>query len=311
MFSVVTVDSLIVNMPIFRPKRTTELILEELENGNNEKPSKENASEIVESISRLKFYDSTPITTNQSSRRVSSTLSKWAPKRTQELQVVQSDSGDETNDNQKTTEELSEPSEPSESSSTAQDDVEERTPDNLPPPPRFMHRSSMTKLKLRGREVLGLISNNNKVGDSKDLPGIFKNIKSPDMRASMDVSRLSDIMSSSEVTSKESSINLNTQPQTKSLSSSLLQLKEVLHSEKRDIEPFTLDVLNREYFIKSVLGKGGTGTVFVGVTNDNEELAIKITELNGDEDRISGFYREASLMRKLKGNKHVIQIVDE
>lgn len=313
-------------MHVFRPKRTKQLVLDENEDENNQKvensdqivdekvkntPKNEennrpnDTSQVNQTLNQLKTYDSTPLPSTRSVRRIT------APKRTKELALKLNESGIEVTE-EKYERRIFRVLEEDSKKLITHAEAESSTFDNFPPLPRYKQRNTMVKLKLRGREVLGLL--NDKETEKQVVPGIFRNIKSPDMKASIDVSRLSDALSSSETSSKcSASINLNLHgsiTRKESKSTSIRKLQDVLREEKKEISPFELDVLDQNYEIQSILGTGGTGTVFVGTAN-GEEFAIKVTEINGDEDRVASFYREASLMRKLTNNKHVIQIVFE
>ncbi|CRL02089.1 CLUMA_CG015142, isoform A [Clunio marinus] len=66
-----------------------------------------------------------------------------------------------------------------------------------------------------------------------------------------------------------------------------------------------------EYVMEKKLGSGGSSTVFLGRDKKtNRECAIKIVNLDGDQQVVDGYLNETKLLARLQGNVNVVSLFD-
>lgn len=62
------------------------------------------------------------------------------------------------------------------------------------------------------------------------------------------------------------------------------------------------------YIVRNILGKGGTSIVY-GAFQGDTKYAIKVTKIYNDPDRYTSYTREVNLLRKLKDEPRVINLI--
>lgn len=70
-------------------------------------------------------------------------------------------------------------------------------------------------------------------------------------------------------------------------------------------------IKNRDYAVEKKIGHGGSSTVFLGRRLDtDQEVALKVVDLQGDDAIIGGYLKETELLASLQGNPNIITLFD-
>lgn len=70
-------------------------------------------------------------------------------------------------------------------------------------------------------------------------------------------------------------------------------------------------IKNNDYAVEKKIGHGGSSTVFLGRRLDtDQEVALKVVDLQGDEAIIRGYLKETELLASLQGNPNIITLFD-
>lgn len=82
-------------------------------------------------------------------------------------------------------------------------------------------------------------------------------------------------------------------------------------AEKENSNERLLSINNVDYVIGRKIGSGGSSSVFLGRgKNSGKECAIKLVNLDGDQQVIDGYLNETKLLAKLQGNVSVVSLFD-
>lgn len=82
-------------------------------------------------------------------------------------------------------------------------------------------------------------------------------------------------------------------------------------TEKEKPDERTLTINSNEYIIKKKIGSGGSSSVFLACgKKTGKECAIKLVNLDGDQQVIDGYLNETKLLAKLQGNITVVSLFD-
>jgi hypothetical protein len=72
-----------------------------------------------------------------------------------------------------------------------------------------------------------------------------------------------------------------------------------------------LSINEIEYLIDKKIGSGGSSSVFLAKqTSSDKEVAIKLVNLDGDQQVVDGYLNETKLLAKLQGNINVVSLLD-
>lgn len=82
-------------------------------------------------------------------------------------------------------------------------------------------------------------------------------------------------------------------------------------NEKEKPEERTITINNVDYIIDKKIGSGGSSSVFLARGKySGKEFAIKLVNLNGDQQVVEGYLNETKLLAKLQGNVCVVSLFD-
>jgi serine/threonine-protein kinase TTK/MPS1 len=106
------------------------------------------------------------------------------------------------------------------------------------------------------------------------------------------------------------------------IESTPLEMKKITTATNKKLSPITepttekpktnlLSINNIEYLIDKKIGSGGSSSVFLATqTNTDKEVAIKLVNLDGDQQVVDGYLNETKLLAKLQGNINVVSLLD-
>lgn len=70
-------------------------------------------------------------------------------------------------------------------------------------------------------------------------------------------------------------------------------------------------IKSHDYAVEKKIGHGGSSTVFLGRRLDtDQEVALKVVDLQGDDAIIRGYLKETELLASLQGNPNIITLFD-
>lgn len=95
------------------------------------------------------------------------------------------------------------------------------------------------------------------------------------------------------------------------LSSVTKRLSPLRENPTKSIDENVLIIKNIEYLIDKKIGFGGSSMVFLAKgKKTGTEVAIKVVNLDGDEQMVEGYLNETKLLDRLQGNVNVVKLYD-